>query len=94
MANKINQGFMVLDTASSTPYTKNQYMVTGVRWVSDAAGGGDECELADQNGNIFFESSAGGANWNDGQTINMGGILVNGITVLTLAGGTATVYFK
>jgi len=94
MANAIYQGFMVLDTASATVYTKNQYMVTGVRYVSSGAAAGSECKLEDQSGHVFFDSVASGADWNDGQTINLGGILINGLIVATLSDGTVYLYFK
>ena len=92
MANAIKQGVMILDTAAAV--TTNQYLVTGFRYVSATAAAGDECKVSDSAGNVWFDSFATGADWEDAQTVNTGGIMMNGVTVTTLTSGKVYVYFK
>lgn len=94
MANVIAQGVMILDTTGVV--TSNQYLVTGFRYVSASASAGDECKIQDNAATprTWFDSFATGADWEDAQTINTGGILMNGIKLATLTSGTAYVYFK
>jgi len=92
MANAIVQGVMILDSVATV--TANQYLVTGFRYVSAAAAAGDECKITDTAGKVWFDSVATGADWEDAQTINTGGIPIAGIKVATLTSGTCYVYFK
>ena len=96
MANVIAQGVMILDTASATPVTKNQYLVTGFRYVSASAAAGDECKVQDNGATprTWFDSFATGADWEDAQTINTGGIPMNGVILATLTSGICYIYFK
>lgn len=87
---------MILDTASATPVTKNQYLVTGFRYVSATAAAGDECQITDNASTprVWFDSFATGADWEEGQNINTGGLMMNGIIVNTLTSGKCYIYFK
>lgn len=92
MANVVVQGEMVLDTVATV--TANQYLVTGFRWVSASAAAGSECKITDTAGKVWFDSFATGADWEDSQNINTGGIPMAGVKVATLSDGVCYVYFK
>ena len=85
---------MILDTTGVI--SSNQYLVTGFRWVSSGASAGDECKIQDNASTprTWFDSFATGADWEEGQNINTGGIMMNGLILTTLTSGIAYVYFK
>jgi hypothetical protein len=95
MANDITKWPLVIDTASGTAVLTSSLRIKKIRWVN-ATTAGHQASIQDQNGNIFWESIASGANYveeSDFSTEESHRPVLYGLKVPTLGSGKLYLYF-
>lgn len=95
MANDITKYPLVIDTAGAGAILTTPFRIKKIRWVNGTTAG-HTAIVQDQNGNLFWESIASGANYveesdftHDESQRN----IINGLKVPTLGSGKLEIYF-
>lgn len=96
MANILTQNPFVIDTPGTSVLTSMQLFVRAVAWEGDTASAiGDRATVQDLSGNLFYDKTANGANFNDFasfSTQGKTGRYLNGLKVPTLGHGKLFIY--